>query len=171
MVTTINTPIESSESVAQQSLIGYTIKVGVKYAKKFRKSIHIVDTLEDATIFGTKKQISEIQHKIKDDKIEIIPRFAEVQTPKKHGIDDVNPRGRPPACEERLIGFKLKVGSRYAKVDENSPIGISLVKRMGEGSSFPHQREVDVISKTLIDGGHVHKWGDSYRLQTLPRYS
>jgi hypothetical protein len=86
-------------------------------------------------------------------------------------------RGRPKACAERLIGFKLKVGSKYVhfdKIDRRTKSGVAglkLVDTMSEGSMFESKSQLENAESELIEKKMIRKWGKSFRTQVLPRYS
>ena len=80
-------------------------------------------------------------------------------------------RGRPRADASRLIGYKLKVGAKYAKEDKRRKSGIRLVGTMGEGSVFTTKKAVTEAKTLLVSTGQVTPWGGKIRAQVLPRYS
>lgn len=84
---------------------------------------------------------------------------------KKVKVKSTRGPGRPKAKPEDLVGYKVKIGLRYAKKDS------TVTTEMSEGDVFS-KPEADKVVKNLLDAGVIRVWGKKgVRAKLLPRYS
>lgn len=98
----------------------------------------------------------------KDELIAGLKSHAMSQTPK---VEATRGPGRPKARPEDLVGYKVKIGLRYARKDA------TVVTEMSEGDTFATKDEAQKVVNKLLENGTIRVWGKSVRAKMLPRYS
>lgn len=132
-----------------------------------------VENVLSRVIMGKNVTRDDLREVGKDLNISNAPRKDELESDFRNFMLDTvmksvrpkGPVGRPPADKSKVLGYKVKIGLRYAKKDG------TVVNNMSEGDTFDTKEEGNDVVKTLVENKIIKVWGDHVRAKFLPRYA